>query len=264
MPNPWTQFTKTALAVSGLLAVLGLIPYAQYGAEQGWPGGLFPSLWANLALWIGDLHWYLPAAGLAGGVAVAGPEHRFRPRLRDVVLVAAILAALSFALRGYVGPYLFHFASQALLDTANPPQTELATTLRPDHWNHLRWLIAQEPAHPAMAGMLAMVHSTVAFAILSAIMLPLGLMIGNGSRRFPGTSRRRAAWAMAAGTVAVVYAAQIGAWRVAVTAEIWPVPLVYLGFLIVPLVILLTLTWSGAAGWPGDELQRPLTPEPTP
>jgi hypothetical protein len=255
MPNPWTQFTKTASAVLGVLALLGLIPYV-------WPGGVFPNLWANLASWVDDLHWYLPAAALAGGVVVAGSEHLRQPRLRDVILVATILAVLSFALRGFVGPNLFHYATQALLDTTTQAQSELAATRGPNDWNHLRRLTAQEPAHPGRAGMLALVHSTVAFAMLSAIMLPLGLVIGNGSRRFPATNRRRAAWAMAAGTVAVVYAAQIGAWRVAVTAEIWPVPLVYLGFLVVPLVILLTLTWSGAA--PGDKLHGPLTPESTP
>ena len=155
-----------------------------------------------------------------------------------------------------------HHATQGLLDTTNPRQAELGAALRPNDWNYLRRLAAQDPGRPDRAAILAMMHSTVAFALLSAIMLPLGLLIGKGSRRFGGTGRRRAAWPMAAGTVAAVYAAQIGAWRIAVTAELGSVPLVYVGFLVLPLVILLTLTWSGAAVGPADEPRGSLAPEP--
>jgi hypothetical protein len=256
MPSPWTRFSKTAIAVLSLFALLGLIPHVQFGVAQGWPLGLLPAL----AGWFGDLHWYLPAAALAGGVAVAGSRHFRAPRLREVVLAAVILATLSFALRGFLGPHLFHHATQGLLDTTTPQQAELAATRQPNDWNYLRGPAAQEPAPRHGAGIVAMVHSTVAFAILSAIMLPLGLLIGKGSRRFPGPSRRRAAWAMAAGTITAVYGAQIGAWRVVVTAELWPAALVYLGFLTVPLVILLTLLWSGAGGPAAYEPHGPPAP----
>jgi hypothetical protein len=257
MPNPWTQFSKAALAVVSLLALLGLIPHVQSAMVRGWPLGIFPVL----AGWLDDTHWYLPAAALVGGVAVAVSSFLRPPRFREVLVAAMILATLSFALRGFVGPHLFHHATHGLLDTTNPQQAEFAATLRPNSWNYLRWLATEEPARSDVGAILAMVHSTVAFAILSAIMLPLGLLIGTGSRRFTGASRRRAAWAMAAGTIAVVYGAQIGAWRVAVTAELWPVALVYLGFLTVPLVILLTLVWSGAGGPGVHEPRGPLAPE---
>jgi hypothetical protein len=256
MPNPWTQFSKAALAVLSLLALLGLIPHVQSAMARRWPLGVVPVL----AGWLDGLHWYLPAAALVGGVAVSVSSVLRPPRFREVLVVAIILATLSFALRGFVGPHLFHQATHGLLDT-NPQQAELAATLRPNDWNYLRWLAAEEPARSDVGAILAMVHSTVAFAILSAIMLPLGLLIGTGSRRFTGASRRRAAWAMAAGTIAVVYGAQIGAWRVAVAAELWPVTLVYVGFLTVPLAILLTLVWSGAGGPATHEPQGPLAPE---
>lgn len=263
MPNPWTQFAKTGGAVLSLLALLGLIPYVQHGVAQGWPGGFFSYTWAILASWFGGLHWYLPAAALAGGVALRVASHsRRQPRLREVILVATIVGSMSFALRGFIGPQLEHHAFEGLLDLGNPQHAEVAAVLQPNDWNFLRELIAEEGVERGdVAHLVALLHSTVAFAILSALMLPLGVAIGRGSSRFSWSSRRRAAWGMAAGTIAVVYGAQIGAWRVAVTAAAWPAALIYVGFLTVPLVILLTLMWSGApVSVTGGESQRPLPP----
>lgn len=262
MPNPWTQFAKTGGAVLSVLALLGLIPYVQYGVAQGWPGGVSYT-GAILASWAGGLHWYLPASALSGGVALVVSSHsRRKPRPWEVILAATLLGAMSFALGGFIGPQLEHYAFQGLLDPNTQQHAEVAAVLQPNDWNYLRELIAQEGGERGgVAQLVALVHSTVAFAILPAIMLLLGIAIGTGSGRFLGPSRRRAAWAMAAGTIALVYGAQAGAWRVAVTAEVWPVALVYFGFLTVPLVILLTLMWSGA-GWSlTGENQGPPPPE---
>lgn len=247
MRNPWIQFGKVSLIVFAFFALFGLIPYLHHAVDQGWPGGFFPYLWAILASWVGSSDWYLPAAALAGGVALTSSRHVDRPRLIHVFLACAAFAALSFALRGFIGPHLEHHARLGLLDMANQRQAELAASLRPNDWNYLRALAAPEGNRADSVALLAMVHSTIAFAVLSAIMLALGLAIGNGGRRFLAATRRRATWTMAAGTTAVVYGAQIGAWRVAMTAEIWPAALVYFGFLTVPFVILLTLVWSGSA-----------------
>lgn len=245
MPNAWVRFARVAGAVFAVFALLGLIPHVQHGVNQGWPGGL-PYLWATLASWFGGLHWYLPVAALAGGVALADATRvRRRPRLLELLLAAVFLASLSFALRGFIGPHLEYFARVHLLEVNQA--ADVAATLRPNDWSYRRRLAAEGAQEYDVAGILAMVHSTVAFAILSGIMLPLGVAIGNGSRRFLGTSQRRAAWAMAAGTTAVVYGAQIGAWIVVTATGAWPASLVYLGFLTVPLVILMTLVWSGAA-----------------
>lgn len=258
MRNQWLQVGKVSLLVFAFFALLGLIPYLHYAVDQGWPGGFFPYLWATLAGWVASLDWYLPVAALAGGVALMSSRHVDRPRLIHVFLVCAAFAALSFALRGFIGPHLEHHARLGLLDMANQRQAELAASLRPNDWSYLRELAVRDGNRADSAALLAMVDSTIAFAVLSAIMFPLGLAIGNGGRRFLAPTRRRATWAMAAGTTAVVYGAQIGAWRVAMTAEIWPAALVYFGFLTIPLVILLTLVWSGSA------LPLPERPQGTP
>lgn len=244
MRNAWMQLARISLMVFAVFAVLGLVPYLNHAIGAGWPGGFLPYLWATVAGWVGSLDWYLPVAALAGGVAFASAmRERGRHPYLHVLLGCAAFAALSFALRGYIGPYLEHNARLGLLDMANPRQAELAGSLQPNDWSFLRALAARE----GTPGLVATVHATVAFALLSAVMLPLGLAIGNGSRRFRGAARRRAGWIMAAGTTAVVYGAQIGAWRLAMAAAIWPAALVYFGFLTVPFVILLTLVWAGAA-----------------
>lgn len=247
MRKPWIQFGRVGVIVFAVFALLGLLPYLQHAVEQGWPGGFFPYLGALLASWVGSLHWYLPVTALAAGIALARAAQVGRLHVRQVVLACVGLAVLSFALRGFVGPHLEHHARLGLLDMANQRQADLAASLRPNDWNYLRALTANGERQDT-AALLALIHSTVAFAVLSAIMLPLGIAIGNGSETWEGAARRRATWTMAAGTTAVVYAAQAGAWRVAVTAEVWPAGLVYFGFLTVPLVILLTLVWS-RGGW---------------
>lgn len=253
MRKPWIQLGKVSVIVFCLFALLGLLPYLQHAVDQGWPGGFLPYLGAILASWVGSLHWYLPVAALAGGVALALAGRQGDVRVLHVILACALFAVLSFALRGFIGPHLEHHARLGLLDMASQRQADLAAPLRPNDWNYLRALAARGGREDT-AALLAMVHSTVAFAVLSAIMLPLGIAIGNGKQNLLGAARLRATWIMATGTTAVVYAAQAGMWRVAITAEIWPAALIYFGFLTVPLVVLLTLAWSGA-GWP--PWQRP-------
>lgn len=257
MASVWVRFGKASTTVLVLLALIELIPHIQASVSQGWPGHFLPFLWANLALWVGGLHWYLPAAALAGGVAASVPNNASGPRILEVLTVAAVLAGLSFMLRGFVGPHLFYHASQTLLDMSLPPQADLPANLPPNDWSQMRRLTMSEQGDPGTGVMLAMVHSTVAFAILAAMMLPLGLSIGNGSRRFRiQARRRRAAWLMAAMTIVLVYAAQIAAWGVALTPGVAAGPVIYMGFLAVPLAILLTLIWSAPTDNPGDELQK--------
>jgi hypothetical protein len=254
MRSPWIQFARVGFLIFALFALSGLIPYLQYAASNGWPGGFFSYMRAILAAWFGGLHWYLPVGALVGGVSVtASSDGRRHTRLLETILVCAGLALLSFAIRGFIGPHLEHHAHLGLLDMTIERNAEVAASLRPNDWNFFRTLAARGEDEGAS---LAMVHSTIAFAVLSAIMLPLGLAIGHGSRRFLGPARGRAAWAMAAATTTVVYAAQIGAWRVALSTEAWTGELVYFGFLIVPLVMLLALAWSGTA-WPPSDGRLP-------
>jgi hypothetical protein len=264
MRTPWISSVRAGLLVMAGFALLELIVRLLDATSRGWPGGFFPYLLAVLAGWVAGLHWYLPVGALVGGIAVVAADRSGRgPRLREVVVACATLAVLSFAVRGFIGPHLEHRSLVALVDMSIERQAALVSALEPNDWIYLRALARQRAAEGIETlSLMAMVHSTVAFAILSAVMLPLGLAIGLGSRRFLGPARRRAVWAMAAATTALVYGAQVGAWRLVLTAEIWPGPLIYVGFLTVPLVMLLTLAWSGVA-WPGpDEPQRSLASGP--
>jgi hypothetical protein len=167
---------------------------------------------------------------------------------------------LSFAIEGFIAPHLRYHAMLGILETVSVAEgsadlhAELMAARRPQDWNFFRGLAARgEDGRNS----LAIGHSMVAFAILPAIMLPLGLAIGHGSRRFSGSARRLTACAMAAATTILVYGAQIGAWWVALSTEIWTGKIIYFGFLTVPLVIFLTLAWSGTAWPPSTEPDSP-------
>lgn len=255
MRHPWTEFVRVGSLVTGGFVVLHLAVHLVDAGTRGWSLGSLPELLVILASGVDGIAWYFPVGALAGGIAAAvTSELRRGPRPMEVLIAGAGLALVTFVMAGFIGPRVFHLAGRGVLPEG------MATVA--NDWTFFLSRAAEAEGDELMP-YAAMVHGTVALAVLTSLMLPLGLAIGRGSRRFAGRGRRRAVWAMAATTTLVVYGAQAVSWRLAVIGEVSPAPLLYAGYWLVPLVLLFTLAWAGATSsgsWPGSSPSSDPTP----
>lgn len=256
MSDRWRGFARVSGLTFGTFILLDLVGALVGASSRGWPGGAMYLL-PVLAGVVNRAYYYLPVAALLGAVSLARSE-KAGSSVRPVeVLGAAVgVAALSFVLNGYVGPHLFHSSLQALLP-------EQSRTGQANDWTFFlstaHAMKGHVPALGTVAGssgsmeirreLSAMIHAPVAFALLGGLMVPLGLLLGRISTRFSGRAGRLSTWGMCAVATASIYGAEIWTWNLSNRGLVQPVPLLYIGYLALPVVLMTTLFWSAGMSW---------------
>jgi hypothetical protein len=239
------RFWRSALAWTAAMVALGLASavFSNFAGPYSHHPAVLLALFGGT---LGQAALYLPVAALPAGIRV-GRDSPARNGRVQLLLTLASLAAATFLLHAYAGPWLQSaglaaFARGAGADVApGPPLT------RPLLHSLYLELAAEDRGGPAPFNGLAMglrYHLQVTAGALAAAMALLGMWIGRWTEGV-GDRMRRAVqrWLAGLGLAAGVYASYRLGGRLTLEAGVDPV-LTACTVLVVPGVVLLAAAWA--------------------